>query len=137
MKGCFHNFDFVSTFKDHTETEYEHSKKQKDPISFSSSTTSNELVEDDEESNNINCNIMDASAFQNYENISTKCHSNKYGEVNLHPEDFHYLTCQHDRMNGDNTPIFNSKSLGGNFLAKSSPHVQRREINWRSLWIIP
>ncbi len=111
MKGSFHNIDFVSIFKHLTESEYELSKKQKDPISFSSSTTPIELFEDNEESNNIiNFNITDASAFQNYGNVSMTYHSNKFRVGNLHPEDFHYLSYPHDRMHGENTPIFNSKN---------------------------
>ncbi len=106
MRFC-HN-DFVTTYKYHTEKQYDHSEKQKDAISFLSSPTLNELVEDDEESNNINFNTTDAY-FQNNANISTTCHNNKYGEVNLQPKDFYYLSHQHDIMNGNNTPIFNSK----------------------------
>ncbi len=73
----------------------------------------------DEESNKINFNITDASAFQNYENMSATCHRNKYREGHFHPEDFNYLLYQHDRMNGDNTPIFNSKKFGWKFFGKT------------------
>ncbi len=127
MKGLFNNIDFVSTHKHQTEKEYEHTEKEKESISFISSTTSNESVEDNEDSNNINFNINDTSAFQNYENISTICHSNKYGEINLHPEDFYYLMYQHDAMNGSNTPIFNSKNLGGKFLGRTISSCAERE----------
>ncbi len=64
MKGRFHLNGFFSTYQHRTETEYEHSRKQKGSISYISSTTSNELVEDNEESININFNINDASAFK-------------------------------------------------------------------------
>ena len=54
---CLNNF--VSTYKYHTETQCDHSKKQKDPILFLSSPTLNEVVREVEESNNINLNIAD------------------------------------------------------------------------------
>ncbi len=71
------------------------------------------MVEEDEESNNINFNTTDAS-FQNNSNIPTACCGDKYGEVNLQP-DFYYLSFQHDIMNGNNTPIFNLKISTWNF----------------------
>ncbi len=107
MKEQFCLNDFVSKYKYQTEKQYDHSKKQYDTISFSSSPTSNEVVEEDEESNIINFTTTDASS-QNNANISTTCHSNKNGEVNLQSEDFYYLSYQHNRMNGNHTSIFSS-----------------------------
>ncbi len=75
---------------------------------FLSSPTLNEVVEEDEETNSINFNTMDAS-FQNNATISLTFQGNEHGEIILHPEDFYYLSCQHDRMNGNHTAIFNSK----------------------------
>ncbi len=113
-----HNTHYVLTYNGHTESQYKHSDKQKVQISSTSSTTSNELVTDNEDSYNINLNITDQSSFQNDENISTICHGNKYREVNLHPQFFYYLSYQHNRMNGNSTPIFNSKKIDWNFFGK-------------------
>ncbi len=91
MKGLFDLNDFVSTCKHHTETEYDHSNKQKDPISLLSSPTLNEIVGEYEDSNYINFNTTDAS-FNNKANLSLTCHGDKHGEVTLQPEDFYYLS---------------------------------------------
>ncbi len=101
---CFHNTDYVLTYKDNTESQYDHSDKQNNLISSISSTTSNA---ENKESYNIDFDITDQSSFQNDENVSTICHGNTYGEVNLHPQDSYYLLHQDDRMSGNTNPIFN------------------------------
>ncbi len=109
------NTDYVSTYKGHTESQYDHSNKQKHQISSTSSTTSNA---DNEESNKVNLDITDESSFQNDESVSTIYHSNTYRENYLHHQDFYYLLHQHDRMNGNTNPIFNSTKSDWNFFGK-------------------
>ncbi len=55
------------------------------------------------------------------------CNGNKYREVNLQPEDFHYLSYQYDRMNGDNSPFYNSKISSMNFFDRIISWLQKRE----------
>ncbi len=39
--------------------------------------------------------------------------------MTCHPEDFYYLSFRHDRMNGNTTPIFNSKKFDWKFFWKN------------------
>ncbi len=100
-KEWFHLNDFVSVNGFHTD----HSKKQNDLVSLISSPTLNEAVGEVEESNYINFNTTDTS-FQNNATLSSTFYGDKHSEVNLQPEEFYNLSYQHDRMNGNHTPIF-------------------------------
>ncbi len=89
MKGRFHNAKLISTYKHQTTTESVVSENLNESILLKSLTNSNESAEDHEDSNDINFNISDGAAFQNFENNSMTCHRQEYGEVNLHPKDFY------------------------------------------------
>ncbi len=116
LKLPFHNINSRCTHKQQIEPESEQHGTSNESILLKSSTTSNEFSHDHEYSKDINFyNISDGAIVHNLNNNTTRCQTHEYGQVNLQPEDFYYLSYQHDTMNRNTTRIFNSNNLGWKF----------------------
>ncbi len=114
-KVPFQNIDSVSTYKHQIELDSKKSATSNESIVLNSLTTSNEFSQDHYDSNDIHFNISDGAIVCDFNSNTTRCHSNENREVNLQPEDFYYLSYQHDSINGNNTCIFNSTNSGWKF----------------------